>query len=68
MEQLNCYEIPLRGEVAAELNGNFLVCKPYIHYRTFVCTTELNRRAANYSETGTGGGGDVLSVGDKFNF
>ena len=54
MEQLNCYEIPSSGAVAAELNGSVLVCKPFIHYRTFVCTTELKRRAANYSETGVG--------------
>ena len=42
------------GGVAAVSNDSFLVCKPYIHYRTFVCTTELTRRAANYSETAVG--------------
>jgi hypothetical protein len=28
LEQLNCYEIPSSGAVAAVNNGNVLVCKP----------------------------------------
>ena len=59
MECINYDENPVSGAVAAVDNGSGLVCKPQMHYRTFVCTTELKRRAANYSETcaGVGGGG-----------
>ena len=63
MEQLNCYEILLSGAVAAVDNGSGLVCKPLKHYRTFVCTTELKRRAANYSETWAGVGGEGYERG-----
>ena len=59
MECINYDENSRSGGVAAVSNGSFLVCKPYIHYRTFVCTTELKRRAANYSETGVGVGGGM---------
>ena len=58
LEQLNCDKNPVSGGVAAVDNGSCLVFKTYIHYRTFVCTTELKRRAANYSETGVGVEGD----------
>ena len=54
LEELNWDQNSLSGSVAAVNNGRGLVCKPWTNYRTFVCTTELKRRAANYSETGVG--------------
>ena len=54
VECINYDENSRSGGVAAVDNGSGLVCKPYTNYRTFVCTTELKRRAANYSETAVG--------------
>ena len=51
LEAQNPFDESYSGAVAAVNNGRGLVCPPSMHYRTFVCTTELKRRAANYSET-----------------
>ena len=64
MECIKYDENSRSGGVAAVDNGSVLVCKPYIHYRTFVCKTELKRRAANYSETLRARGGVIETVLD----
>ena len=68
LEAQNCSNNPRSGVVAAVTNGSGLVCKPYANYRTFVCTTELKRQAANYSETGVGVGGGDFERARLFNF
>ena len=65
MECINYDENSRSGDVAAVDNGSCLVCKPYIHYRTFVCTTELKRRAANYSGTFSAVDGVFETVRDR---